>query len=279
MLKAAAVLVVALALALAGAAQELAFEVASVKRNVSGQGLPFPRFQPGGRFLAPRMTLQDLMRAAFASEGIQMASQIEGGPDWIGSDRFDIIATVSEDLARRDDLASLQGALLQNLLAERFKLKVHTESRERPIYELVVVGKDGALGPQLTRSTCIRPTAAPTSAAPGTQPCTLRIGGPANITAEGVTMPELATALSNFPIVDRVVRDRTNLTGAFDFQIRFVGAFTIGPGGTVGPPNPNADSGPSLFTALQEQLGLKLEPGRGPVTVIVVDHAEPPTED
>ena len=167
--------------------------------------------------------------------------------------------------------------MLRSVLVERFKVKVHTESIERPIYELIVASTDGKLGPQIRISTCARPDlAAPRSAGatPG-QPmagraaCAYRIGAGPTIIAEGMTMPELATSLANFPVVDRVVRDHTGLSGAFDFRVQWV------PGG----PNLDPNAGPDLFTALRDQLGLKLERAKGLVTVIVLDHAEPPTED
>ena len=156
--------------------------------------------------------------------------------------------------------------MLRTLLADRFRLQVHAEQRELAVFDLVMVHEDRRLGTQLTPSTCASPTV-PATQTPGARPCVpFRLGGGASITAEGITMPELATRLARFPAVQRPVRDRTGLQGSFDLQITFVGIA-----------NPDPDAGPGLFTALQEQLGLRLQPTTGPVEVIVVDRVERPT--
>ena len=243
------------------------FEVVSVKQNRSTQDL-VPHVLPGGRLTITGWTLSDLIRLAYSAPGVEVVAD---GPGWINSDRFDIVA-------KTWDGVPVEMPMLQSVLLERFKVKVHKESIERPIYELTLVSKNGKLGPQLSVSTCARPdpTAPPPARATPEQPmptgvaaCAFRIGAGPTIIAEGMTMLELAVALKNFPVVDRVVQDHTGLSGAFDFRVQWV------PGG----PNLDPNAGPDLFTALKDQLGLKLERAKGLVSVIVLDHADRPTED
>jgi uncharacterized protein (TIGR03435 family) len=173
-------------------------------------------------------------------------------------------------------------AMLQHLLAERFRLRVRRERRERPVFELVLADRSAERGPQLTRSTCTPagndvPTAGrdgsqgPTAASqPPQATCArLRVGAGPTIIGEGVTMPELAEYLAGFPVVNRVVYDRTGLDGRFDFRIQWV------PGGPVVDP----DAGPDLFAALRDQLGLRLERTTALIDVVIVDHAERLTEN
>lgn len=232
-----------------------AFEVATVKRSTAPLTASGFRASPSGLVNITGLPLREMIKFAYS------AVEVVGGPAWIGTDRFDVEA-------RAPAGAKLETAMLRTLLAERFKLQVHTENRELPIYDLVMARQDRAFGPRLSRSTCAPPMATDAQQ-PGVRPCVpFRLGGGASITAEGVTMEELAARLAGFPAVQRPVRDRTGLTGAFDFQITFVG---------ISNPDPNA--GPGLFTALQEQLGLKLESQNAPVEVVVVDRAEAPTEN
>jgi uncharacterized protein (TIGR03435 family) len=121
-----------------------AFAVASVKP--SNPDAPGPRGMPvGGRFIASNLTLRELVLRAYAL----FDSQLDGGPDWQTSRRFDIQAKASDPVAGMTAMLPM----LKTLLADRFKLKVHTESREIPIYALVVAREDGQLGPNITRST------------------------------------------------------------------------------------------------------------------------------
>jgi uncharacterized protein (TIGR03435 family) len=179
-------------------------------------------------------------------------------------------------------------AMGRALLTERFKLIVHYETRELPIYALVMARTDGRIGPQLhpVEVDCIAQRAAQRAAvgsappSPGSlppiPPCF--IGQfPGNWTGLAVTMSQVASALQG----DRLVVDRTGLSGQFDLTLSYTPDQMPSQGPPPGaPPLPPIDpNGPSIFTALQEQLGLKLESTKGPVDVLVIDHVEHPSED
>lgn len=268
----------------------LTFDVASVKPNRSGDQRIMFGIQPGGRFTATNTTAQELIRNAF---GIQFAGQLEGGPDWIRSERFDVLAKAPEGAPtlNRDTIAPM----LQALLADRFALSTRRESREMGTYDLVLSRADGTLGERLVPSTtdCAArgrgrgpgaPGAAPPGPPPGppppgtVPPCGMFMSL-GRVAAGGVTMAQVATMLS--PRVNRIVADKTGLAGSYEFELEFTPDQTpnVPPGGLpAGIELPPSD-GPSLFTALQEQLGLKLESTRAPVEVIVIERIERPTED
>ena len=199
---------------------------------------------------------------------------LTGGPAWIDTDRFDVSATVGR--GRANTIAQKQ-LMLRTLLAERFKLVVHTESKEQPIYALTVASKSGALGPQLHRAdTDCEPELA---SQPGRRDgCILSIAPSGGFMLRGQTMGGFANALTR--LLYKVVRDRTGLAGGFDADGRFnteglPGMYQLKPDD---PERPSADV-PSLFVALREQLGLTLQSTRGPVDVVVIDRVEHPTEN
>jgi uncharacterized protein (TIGR03435 family) len=262
----------------AATASRAAFEVASIKPNKAAPGLRIWRPLPGGRFMASNMPLRELIRLAYGADTFRIPAQMEGGPGWVGSDRFDIEAKAEhEDATARDMLA-----MLRTLLEDRFKLKAHSESRELPIYRLVLAKKDGSLGPQLTRPAveCVRAGAPPPADGKETAPrCGVTSPAPGVLIARGVTMAQVAAYLPLFPVVGRIVRDETALTGAFDLKLEYTPALVQGPNPGAFVTNPDADSGVSLFTAMQEQLGLKLDAQKGPVDVLVIDHVEPLADD
>jgi uncharacterized protein (TIGR03435 family) len=176
--------------------------------------------------------------------------------------------------------------MLRTLLADRFGVVVHPETRELPVYELVVARADRKFGPEINPSKLDCENQAPgrrggPPPAPGNpaQPvCGMRIG-PGQMVMGGTPMSQFATVLSNF--VQRVVLDRTRLAGTFDFRLSWtpdrIPQGAPPPGGPALPPvDPN---GPSLFAALQEQLGLKLESTRTPLDVLVIDRVERPMPD
>jgi bla regulator protein blaR1 len=173
--------------------------------------------------------------------------------------------------------------MLRSLLADRFRLSVHNETRELPVYALTMARTDGRLGSQLKQSTvdCQAARGAgrggpPTGA--GTPPCSMRVA-PGALFLSGFPLSQLATALSNF--VRRTVVDSTGLAGTFDVELHWTPEQM--PQGTApsgAPPLPPPDpNGPSIFTAVQEQLGLKLEASKVPQEVLVIDHVELPTPD
>jgi uncharacterized protein (TIGR03435 family) len=253
-----------------------AFEVASVKPNKGGDGRVMLGMQPG-RFNATNVPLRLLVRQAFNVQDFQ----IVGGPDWLGSDRFDIVAKAPEGA---EFTADAMRPMLRSLLIERFKLAFHNETRDMPVYVLMKARADGRLGPALTPAavdcvTVMRGRRGGGPPQPGQKmECGFMIG-PGRMNAGGVPVSNLAQALS--PQVGRIVLDKTELTGNYDFELTYaLEALNGGPPPLLngGPPpvDPNA---PTLFTALQEQLGLKLDSQRGPVDVVVIDRVEQPVAD
>jgi uncharacterized protein (TIGR03435 family) len=172
--------------------------------------------------------------------------------------------------------------MLRSLLEDRFHVRVHTELRETPVYLLELSNKDGKLGPQLHRSAqedCRGPvgTLVPEGS---THWCGWRGGGTGHYTIQGLTMADFATGFAGTWTVGRPVVDRTGLPGRWDAQIDFVPAFVAGPNTDSAPiPNPSADSGPGMLSAMRDQLGLKLEAARARVEYVVIDRVErPPPE-
>jgi len=260
------------------------FEVASVKPNPAGRaGMTRSRIQPGGRFVAENMAIVLLIGQAYQVQ----AYQLVGGPGWIWSDGFDIDAKANGELVPTDGRRPLQGAL-RGLLADRFKLVTHTETRQLPVYALVLARSDGRLGPDLIRSSRTNCDAilAEVAAArePGGPPPPPPASGQAPpcgglnrngmFSLDSTTPTRLANSLS--AELNRRVFDRTGLTGLFNVHLTWTPDPM--PSGPLPPDVPPIDpSGPSIFTAVQEQLGLKLESTTGPVDVLVIDRAERPT--
>ena len=218
------------------------FDVASIKPNVSGSTSNSGVSTGRGHVTATNVTLRRLIQSAFDVNDFQ----IVGGPGWLGADRYDVDAKVDVSAATGHvDYGPMQ----QTLLADRFKLKVHRETKELPVYSLVLAKG----GRKLTAHTGNE--GASTNASHGS--------GKANLTATRVAMPGLADRLGRE--LGRAVIDNTGLKGEYDVKLDWV-------------PDQAADSsGPSIFTALQEQLGLRLESAKGPVEVIVIDGAEKAT--
>jgi uncharacterized protein (TIGR03435 family) len=261
-----------------------AFEVASVKPNkASDPGRRMLAPQPGGRLTATNVPVAELIRFAYELPNFQVLR----GPDWLNSDRFDVVAK-----AEGDPSVAQKRLMLRRLLAERFKLIAHTETRELPIYALVMERRDGRLGPQLrrTKADCAsgdRPSSDPgigVSPSNGPAPCgffgfapgTDMPSGRGGLAFRGLTMPALAKIL--VPMVRRSVSDKTGLAGYFDAEFDFMAELPPPPP-PPGLPNPWTREFGTVFTVLPEQLGLKLDSRRGPVEVLVIDRAEPPTPD
>lgn len=266
-----------------------AFEVASVKPNKSGE--PFIRFgmQPGGRFNAINVPLRELIRFAYNVQPFQ----IEGGPGWINSDRFDVTAKAEGDVGQvGPGQSGPVQMMMQNLLAERFGLKLRRETKEMPTYALIVAKADGKLGPKIEPSTVDCAALArgrgaaggggapppPPSFRPGQRPECGMFAGPGFIGAGGVSMDQMAQFLSGF--ARRLVQNKTGLTGNYAFDITFT-PDQLPPGVALinGAPAAIDPNGPSFFTALQEQLGLKLDAQRGPVEMLVIDNVTQPIPD
>jgi uncharacterized protein (TIGR03435 family) len=232
------------------------FAVASLKPNASGNPGFTIRAMPAG-LNATNISLKRLIALAYSVTDYQ----IFGDLPWLESQRFNLEAKATALTA----LPQLR-LMTQSLLDERFKLKFHRETRELSIYSLTLV-KSGVKGPGLTdapNEPCPPPTAA-------TALCGTVSPGMGRIFGQRGRISQLADRLST--MLGRTVVDKTGLTGSYDIDLKFAPdpALQQSPGGP--PVDP---SGPSIFTAIQEQLGLKLQAGKGPVEVIVVDSADKP---
>jgi uncharacterized protein (TIGR03435 family) len=261
-----------------------AFEVASVKQNKSGENNGMMTGLLTSRFTATNVLLRNFIIFAYQIQGFQL----EGGPSWIASDRFDIVAK-----AEGNPPPQVPGGppgphrlMMRALLADRFKLILHHETKEYPIYALVTAKLEKTLGPEMHRSDtdCAAIAAAinrggapPPPASPGGRPLCGFTARPGGLAVGGFPVSQLAASLSQ--VLQRMVVDHTGLMGNFDLTLTWTpDQVPQGPPG--GPDRPPIDpNGPSLFTALQEQLGLKVESTKGPVDVLVIDHVEQPTPD
>lgn len=239
-----------------------AFEVTSVKLNTSGLNIgPGARsagFQPGGRFTMTDGTVMFLIRSAYPR-----SSEVIGAPAWVSSEYYDVQAKAAGDPSREE-----MTLMLRALLSERFQFVAHEEQREQSTYALMIARTDGRLGPGLRRYAvdCPRSPSAGRAAADklelpapsnGAPACGYMVGGN-RILAGGITMDRFAAALRGH--AGREVIDKTGLAGDYEFTL-------------------DTTNDVSVFTALREQLGLKLEPERNAVPVVVVDRIERPTPD
>jgi uncharacterized protein (TIGR03435 family) len=219
------------------------FEVATIKpTGPSSDGHIHINYPPGDRFSASNITVLTLMQWAYDMP----EKQILDGPPWLGSTRFDIQATADtgqiKGLTGEQD-RDLKRHMVQSLFADRFHLKLHQETRPLPAYDLIVAKGGLKLQPSKSNGKTI-----------GT--------GRTHFNGEGLTITIIAEELSL--ITGRVVVDKTNLSGRYDLKLEW-----------AADDAPAADnSAPSLFTAIQEQVGLKLEPAKEPVPVLVIDHIE-----
>ena len=270
------VLIAASAFAQAPSADKtLAFDAASIKPaqrpTPDDQGRIFLRGPSGGpgtrdpgRFEYPYMTLKDILKIAYNVKSYQI-----NGPAWLDTERFDITATMPPDSTKEQFRI-----MLQNLLSERFKMTVHKETKEMPMYSLIV----NKGGPKMKES--VVSTSGDSGPRPG-MPTTVMVGR-ARMTAVQQTMQELANRLMS--ILDRPVIDNTGLTAKYDFVLTYAPDLSESPGGR-GPggdiiTNPDIEAPQHLFGALQSQLGLRLEPKKGDVEIVVIDKMEKmPTEN
>jgi uncharacterized protein (TIGR03435 family) len=237
-----------------------------------------------GDFEATNMPLRTLIATAYSVK----ISAVEGGPGWIRSETFDVRGKPSTDLkpgaASKEAYADAQ-LMLQTLLEDRYALKVHIETRELPIYALVIAKGGLKVKPPVCQKA--DDDDPPSSPAPDqTQPAYCgnlsmrRSGQNRKMVGTGITMADLVRALA--PVTDRhTIIDRSEYTQPFNATLEWApdeGQRRVSLPDGSGSAAPSADAtGASLFTSLQEQLGLKLEPTKGPVDVLVIDHVEKPT--
>lgn len=227
----------------------------SIKPNTDVGAPPTWVTTPGGEVRITNYRLLQLIAIAYDSTSIQTRDQITGGPAWLRSDYFDIVAKGPGEIHE----------MLRAILEERLGLKMHSEYREAPVFVLTLANKDRHLGPNLHRS-----------AEECREPCWsgFRTG---HYTITGMTMEELARGLASVWSVGRPVIDRTGLPGHWDVQLDFVETYVAGPNAGSAPmPNPAADSGPDLHSALRDQLGLRLQSSKAPIEYLVIDHIDRP---
>jgi uncharacterized protein (TIGR03435 family) len=280
-----------------GGAQSLAadqaFDAASIKPNPgcggSGRG-------SGGRPSPGRVTLEcaqlrDLILTAYGIYGNGSSAnprgfrmQVLGGPGWIDSEHYDIAAKAEGN----PPATQIYGPMLRALLEDRFKLKVHRETKEVPVY-LLTLAKGGAKLQPTKAGSCVssdinHPPPQPAPGQPSLRACGNQVTGPdGTFDMYGATLESLSIQLALR--LDRDIIDKTGMAGMFDIHLevsRADLAIRAVAGSEVDPSAPvvSADSsGPSIFTALQQQLGLKLESGKGPVEILVIDQVEKPSEN
>jgi uncharacterized protein (TIGR03435 family) len=264
-------------LAKAQSAPQPAFEVASIKQTPAGTSGGGYNFEPGGRTVVRNFTLKNLIMLAWHVQDFQ----VQSAAGWMDTTRYDIEAKATGNSS--DDQSRL---MLQSLLADRVHLAMHRETKELPIFALrrmsssgrnLTLAKDGSCTPLAAQS-----ATAPSVVSPPSPPCgaTFRLiksqdNGATTMLVEGRGMAMDLLARTFGTLLGRHVTNETDLNGSFDLRLEYK------PEDFSAPPMAAAQStestAPSFFTALQDQLGLKLETQKGPVEVLVVDHAEMPS--
>ena len=256
------------------------FDVVSIKPN-HDRGGPFRFGNDPGRLVAENVSLKFLLQIAYRVKD----AQISGAPAWTDSDRYNIEAKSddsSADMLRKlseEEQEAQARLMLQSMLADRFKLALHHEMKELPVYVLVLAKNGSKLHESADTPDAPAPSGPPAPNEPQRRH-TLRMNGPGNVSAIAQNLDILADVLSHQ--LGRPVLNQTGLKGNYDFTLKWTPdmAHRQMPGGTPGDAAPPPDvSGPSIFTALQEQLGLKLESQKGPEDTLVIDHVERPSEN
>jgi uncharacterized protein (TIGR03435 family) len=257
-------LFVGLATTLTLAAQQPAapaFEVSSVKRNVSNAPGSGANVSPSGLLTIVNMPIRSLLRNVLELQDAQLI----GGPDWMATERYDITAKTGDNAPRPE-----VPKMIETLLRDRFSLKCHRETRVLAVYALVR-GTRGPLGPNL--KTTVVDCAARAGATRAGRGGSARECGfdrsPVSLRATGMDLASVAAMLSQ--IAGRIVVDKTELPGQYDFELKWADSSTVSA-------DPSADGG-SIFTAVQEQLGLRLQADKAPIQVVVIDSVERPTPD
>ena len=258
-----------------GSKPEFSFEVATVKPS-SGREPNRGEITSPGRFRAENVPVKDVIMFAY---DLKSGSQISRYPEWVNAADYDIdakadeITTAALDKLSPDQRTRQAKLMVQALLADRFHLRVSYQTREIPVYALVTAKG----GPKLTKST------GPLLLAGGGTRSGIMESKSGELRGVNSSLDEFAAAIPDLmpEIGDRVVVNKTGLTGNYDWTLRWTPEATAqnfsGPNGGTLPPPGSDDSAPSLFTALQEQLGLKLEPQKGAVETLVVDSIDRPT--
>lgn len=240
------------ALSASAVQDRLAFEVVSIKPGDPSAGGGTLQFQPGGRVVAANITVLSLIQSAYRTDRPLLLAQIEGLPQWATTARYNVSARISTDTPTDATAAfSHVSEYLRSLLEDRFSLKAHMEKRDAPVYALRV--PEGGQPLRLKVVDCTKPGSG----------CGIRFGV-GHVTGQ-MTLGNLVGSLSG--PVGRVVIDETHLSDRYDVDLQWNAT------------NDAASDQPSIFAAVQEQLGLKLEPSRASVDTLVIDHVERPTEN
>jgi bla regulator protein blaR1 len=252
----------------------VAFDVVSVKSNTSASGASTIGFEPGGRFRAVNEPVTRLIQEAYAT-AVSPRPQIVGGPGWIEVDRFNV-----EAVTDRNPPPEQRQMMLRALLADRLKLAIRHETRELPIYNLVKSARDGKLGDNLRVSDldceALRKTGAPTPPPEQLRSCMLTFGR-GSLRVKGMTTSQFATA-GLARMVNRPVFDRTGLGATlYDWALEWTPDQPVQ--GAAATSQSELGLPSSIFSAVQEQLGLKLESAKGPVDILIIDHVEKPSAD
>jgi uncharacterized protein (TIGR03435 family) len=241
-----------------------AFEVATIKpTDPDWRGGRFIRMQTAHQFIARNHTLKTLIAAAYNLS----PREILGGPPWMDSEHYDILAKAPNQI--RPNLDE-QMSMLRSLLADRFQLTFHREQKELSIYTLTVAKNGSKL-----KATTLSPDATPEGPPPLAFVVSPQL---VRLPARGATMGELASVMQRAAL-DRPVIDQTGLSGRYDFDLEFTPDESQF-GGMLGHPPSGSDiAHPGLFAAMRDQLGLRLEPAKGPVDLLVVDRSEHPSDN
>jgi uncharacterized protein (TIGR03435 family) len=252
------------------------FAVASIKPNHTGCCTTYGAGNGGSG--GKNVTLKILIAFAYHLQQFQ----ISGGPRWIDSEHFDVEGKAENPKADPEQLR----LMLRSLFEDRFKLKVHRETKEGPVYALVLA--KGGAKIKLSRDQSPENVDGPVPPGAGPNHGAIRIGA-GNLVGNAVTLSWFATMLSQR--LDRLIVDKTNLTGRYDIRLQWTpnaGEYPYDLGGNRLPTSiidmsgtavTLDPSGPSIFSAMQEQLGLKLESAKAPVELLVIDHVEKPSEN
>jgi uncharacterized protein (TIGR03435 family) len=244
-------------------AQRPSFEVASVRAHDTSDRKNWNTFQayPGGRFTSTNCSPWMLIHYGFQVQPFQ----ISGGPGWIKSKGYDLNAKPAE-VHTFDDIP----LMLQGVLEDRFKLKYHWETRELPGYELVVI-KPGELRESILKGEC-PPPLTHLDEIPKDGPCGGLQNSSGHTKGYDLTAGELADSFSW--LLSKPISDKTNLAGRYDVELRWTPESV-----EMRPDASSEQDAPDIFTAVQEQLGLKLQPAKAPVRVLIIDHIETPSDN
>jgi uncharacterized protein (TIGR03435 family) len=261
----------------ASAAPTLAFGTVSIKLNNSGSKAMVRATAADSDALT--FNNVPLFLIILYAYHINDFNLVEGFPDWTRSERYDLTAKVDEsDVAEFRKLSSTQrGQMLQKVLADRFKLQVHHDSKDVPVFALVPA--KGGVRMKETKPGDSHPNVAKLGSNGMVHGATVFLTGPGQMTGEGASVADIAGALSDtaYDYLGRRVVDKSGLTARYDFKLQFAPNATGADSDSDS--QPQGAAGPSISTAVQEQLGLKLEPAKVPTEFLVIDHAERPSQN